>query len=85
MEAEVIKIPTAFRLNKALVNRLKEEAKKANRSLNNYVECILMDSIYTEPNEETIEAIREAQSGKYAGTIDMTSYDTFMKSVNDIE
>lgn len=36
----------AFRLNENLVSRLKEEAKKENRSLSNYVECILMDSIY---------------------------------------
>ena len=83
MEAEAIKIPTAFRLNKELVIRLKEEARKANRSLNNYVECILMDSVYTEPNEVTIEAIREAQAGKYAGIIDTSSVEAFGKSLGE--
>jgi HicB family. len=85
METRVVRQPTAFRLNKELLSRLKEEAKKANRSLNNYVECILMDSIYNEPNEETIEAIKEAQTGKYAGVLDMTNFDSFMKSIDDIE
>ena len=81
METRGVRQPTAFRLNKELLSRLKEEAKKANRSLNNYVECILMDSLYNEPNEETIEAIKEAQSGKYAGVIDTSSVEAFWKSV----
>jgi predicted DNA-binding protein len=81
MGATAIKKTTAFRLNENLVNRLKEEAKKVNRSLNNYVECILMDSVYNEPNEETIEAIEEARSGKFAGTIDTSSVDAFWKSL----
>jgi predicted DNA-binding protein len=85
MEARTIRKPTAFRLNEELVSRLKEKAKKTNRSLNNYVECILMDSVYNEPNEDTLEAIREARAGKHAGTIDMTNFDTFRKSINDIE
>lgn len=87
MKAEVLiqKKQTAFRLNVKLLDRLKEEAKKANRSLNNYVECILLDSVYNEPNEDTIEAINEARAGKYAGTIDVSSFDAFMKSINDIE
>ncbi|EJW89995.1 hypothetical protein EVA_21898 [gut metagenome] len=41
--------------------------------------------IYTEPNEETKEAIAEARSGKSAGTLDMVSFETFMKSLNEIE
>jgi len=81
MEARAIKKQTAFRLNENLLNRLKEEAKKANRSLSNYVECILMDSVYNEPNETTIEAIKEAQEGNYAGTIDTSSTEAFWKSV----
>ncbi len=46
METKTVKKQMAFRLNENLVSRLKEEAKKENRSLSNYVECILMDSIY---------------------------------------
>jgi hypothetical protein len=85
MEARTIKKPTAFRLDESLIDKLKAEAKKANRSLNNYVECILMDSVYNKPNEDTLEAIAEARAGKYAGKLDMKSFDSFMKSVNEIE
>jgi hypothetical protein len=60
---------------------LKEEAKKANRSLSNYVECILMDSVYTEPNEETITAIEEAKRGEYAGIVDTSSVEAMIKSM----
>lgn len=44
-----------------------------------------MDAVYSEPNEETIAAIEEARSGKYAGTIDASSFEAFMKSLNEIE
>lgn len=84
METKTVKKPTAFRLDEILLDKLKTEAKKANRSLNNYVECILMDSIYNEPNDYTLEAISEARVGKHAGKLDMSNFDTFMKSVNDI-
>lgn len=52
----------AFRLNENLVNKLKEEAKKENRSLSNYVECILMDSVY---NNQDIEILEEAPEDFY--------------------
>lgn len=44
-----------------------------------------MDAMYSEPNEETVAAINEARSGKYSGTIDTTDFDSFMKSINEIE
>lgn len=84
MEA-VIRKQTSFRLREDLLQVLQEQAKKANRSLNNFVESTLMDAVYSEPNEETIAAIEEARSGKYAGTIDASSFEAFMKSLNEIE
>ena len=84
MEA-VIRKQTSFRLREDLLQILQEQAKKANRSLNNFVESTLMDAVYSEPNEETIAAIEEARSGKYAGTIDASSVEAFMKSVIEIE
>ena len=80
-----IKKQTAFRLDSDLLDALKSAAKREHRSLNNYVECILRDVIYTEPNEETKEAIAEARSGKSAGTLDMGNFETFMKSLDEIE
>ena len=84
MEA-VIRKQTSFRLREDLLQILQEQAKKANRSLNNFVESTLMDAVYSEPNEETIAAIEEARSGKYAGTIDASSFEAFMKSLIEIE
>ena len=80
-----IKKQTAFRFDSDLLEDLKSAAKREHRSLNNFVECILRDVIYTELNEETKEAIAEARSGKSAGTLDMGSFETFMKSLNEIE
>ena len=84
MEATVKK-QTAFRFDSELLDLLKSAAKREHRSLHNYVECLLREAMYREPNEETKMAIEEARSGKYAGTIDMSSFDSFVKSVNDIE
>lgn len=81
----VIRKQTSFRLREDLLQVLQEHAKKANRSLNNFVESTLMDAMYPSPNEETVAAINEARSGKYSGTIDTTDFDSFMKSINEIE
>jgi len=80
----VIRKQTSFRLREDLLQVLQEHAKKANRSLNNFVESTLMDAMYSEPNKETVPAINEARSGKYSGTIDTTDFDSFMKSINEI-
>ena len=79
MEA-VIRKQTSFRLREDLLKVLQEEARKANRSLNNFVESTLMDAMYSQPNEETIAAINEARTGKFAGTIDTSSMEAFIKS-----
>ena len=50
----------SFRLPVDLIERLKLLAKRQNRSLNNYVETLLLDAAYLEPNAETIEAMKEA-------------------------
>ena len=81
MKTEAIKKQTAFRINANLLDILKEKAKKTNRSLSNYVECILMESVYNEPNETTLKAIKEAREGKSAGIVDVSSVDAFFKSL----
>ena len=58
------KTTTSFRLDSQLLERLRALARRNNRSLNNYVETVLFDVAYHEPNEETIEAINEVRSGK---------------------
>ena len=72
------KIQTAFRFDSELLRRLKIKAKQENRSLNNYVETVLMDIVYDEPNEETVKAIKEAQSGKEQERLDLGKFDEYV-------
>ena len=73
--------PTMFRLKTDLIDRLKIAAKRENRSLNNYVESVLMDVVYHEPNAKTKLAIEEAKRGEYAGEIDLSSIESMVKSI----
>ncbi len=73
--------PTMFRLRTDLVDRLRIAAKSENRSLNNYVESVLMDVVYHHPNAETRAAIAEAARGESAGTIDAGSIESMIKSI----
>ncbi len=73
---------TMFRLNVDLLDRLKELARREHRSLNNYVECVLLDVAYNEPNETTIAAINEARSGALRNTapVDTSSVEAMLNS-----
>ena len=64
METTIVRRPASFRLRADLLEGLKHNAARANRSLNNYVESVLLDVVYNEPNEETKEAIVEAMNRK---------------------
>lgn len=72
---------TMFRLREELLERLKQLAAKDNRSLNNYVETILMDVAYNTPNEMTVAAMKEAEDESTLTHVDMDSYDSFIKSL----
>ena len=56
--------PTSFRLRTDLIERLKRNATSQNRTLNNYVESLLLDVVYHEPNDVTRAAIEEAMNRK---------------------
>jgi len=66
-----------------LIKRLKQLAKRQNRSLNNYIETLLLDAAYHEPNETTIAAMKEASSGKLRNTqaLDLSSVEAMEKSM----
>ena len=66
-----------------MLERLKIEARKENRSLNNYVESVLLDAVYREPNEETLAAMKEAKEGKDLTKVDTSSLESFLKSLNE--
>jgi hypothetical protein len=84
MKIEAInrKKQTAFRLNEQLLDRLKKEAKKENRSLSNYVECILYESLERNPNVVTRKAMKEAEGDHKLGKLNLTSLEDFTKSLD---
>ena len=58
MESAISRTQTAFRLSNELLKRLKIEARKQNRSLNTFVESVLMDVVYRTPNAKTMAAVK---------------------------
>jgi hypothetical protein len=64
MATTVVRKPASFRLRADLIEKLKRNATRENRTLNNYVESVLLDVVCHEPNEETKAAIEEVMSGK---------------------
>ena len=71
---------TAFRLDGDLLERLRVKARRENRSLNNYVERILMSVAYDEPNEITIAAMKESMTGK-GEELDLSKWDEYIASL----
>jgi len=63
METTIRRKQTSFRLRTDLLEEMKNAAKKENRTLNNYLESLLLNYFYNEPNEVTKAAIEEAMSG----------------------
>ena len=73
----------SFRLSVALIERLKLLARRQNRSLNNYVETVLLDATYHEPNATTLAAMKEAESDAMdcVSPLDMSSIEAMEKSM----
>lgn len=83
MDIALTKKNQSFRLSVELIDRLKHMAKRQNRSLNNFVETLLLDAAYNEPNTETLAAMKEAQSGalRTAPALDLSSIEAMEKSM----
>ena len=81
MDIAIQKKAQSFRLPVDLIERLKQMARKQNRSLNKFVECALLDLAYSEPNTETRAAIDEAKAGRLQGPLDVSSVDAMYKSM----
>lgn len=82
MDVAINRKSAMFRLRVELLDRLKLLAARDNRSLNNFVETILMDVAYNTPNEVTLTAMKEAQDEANLSDVDMTSYDSFLRSLD---
>lgn len=64
MATTIIRKPASFRLRADLLEGLKRNAARENRTLNNYVESVLLRVAFEEPNEMTKAAIKEVLSGQ---------------------
>lgn len=82
MELAINRKSTMFRLREELIDRLKQLAARDNRSLNNYVETILMEVAYNTPNATTRAAMAEAQNDESLTTVNMDSYESFLQSLD---
>lgn len=81
MEAVVGRKQTSFRLREDLLRKMQLEARKENRSLNNFVESKLMDLMYSQPNETTLSAMKEAESGAELETLELDNFKDYVKSL----
>ena len=72
---------TAFRLSTNLLNKLREAAERENRSLNNYVESVLMDAVFSNPNKLTLAAMKEARENRDLETLDVNNLDSLIASL----
>ena len=81
MGSAISRTQTAFRLSNELLKRLKIEARKQNRSLNNFVESVLMDAVYRTPNARTIAALNEARENDNLETINLDNLEGFIESL----
>ena len=72
---------TAFRLSTSLLSKLREAANRENRSLNNYVESVLMDAVSSNPNKLTLAAIKEAREKRDLETLDVKNLESVINSL----
>jgi plasmid stability protein len=81
MDTAKTRTQTSFRLNDDLIKKLRIEAKKHNRSLNNLVESILMAFVAHKPNETTLAAMHEVETSGNLETLDMNDFRSFVDSL----
>ena len=84
--ANIGKSHMGFRFRNDLVGVIREQAKRENRSINNFMENLLIRHFSVGekvPNATTIAAIEEARAGKSAGRVDTSSLEAFIKSCEE--
>ncbi len=69
----------AFRFDSDLIELVKEKAKAQRRSLNNYIEVLMLRDVGNIPNKETKKAIADAMEGKNLEEIE--DIDAFMDAI----
>ena len=81
MDIAIERKQTAFRLSWDLLKKLEEAERRENRSLNNYVESVLMDVTYNNPNKLTIKAMKDAKENHGLETLSSESLETLIESL----
>lgn len=79
--AAIVRKQTSFRLSEDLLGRLREEAARHNRSLNNLVESVLLAFVAERPNKTTLAAMKEAENSDNLETLDLADFRSFVKSL----
>ncbi len=69
----------SFRFDEDLISLVKEKAKAQKRSLNNYLEVLMIKDVGNIPNAETKKAIAEVMEGKNLEEI--KDVDSFMDAL----
>ncbi len=81
MDLTIERKQTAFRLSSDLLAKLREAARRENRSLNNYVESVLMEVVYNNPNNLTLKAMKEAKENRELETLKSDNLETLIDSL----
>ena len=68
------KVQTAFRFDAELLELIKEKAKAQRRSLNNYLEILMLRDVGNIPNAITKQAMKEANEGDLEEIEDLDSW-----------
>ncbi len=68
------KVQTAFRFDAELLDLIREKALAQRRSLNNYLEILMLRDVGNIPNAETKKAIQEARDGNVEAIDDLDSW-----------
>lgn len=73
---------TTIRLPEYMLIDLGMEARRQGISVSRLLEIITEEQMYR-PNADTLAAIEETRSGKYAGEVDTSSFEAFLKSFDE--
>ena len=82
--ANIEKSHMGFRFRNDLANLIRAEARKENRSLNNYMENLLVQYFSANrkiPNATTLAAMREVESDKELDTLDLDNFEEYIASL----
>ncbi len=74
---------TTVRLPDYMLVDLNVEARRQGISVSRLLENIMEERLYQQPNAETLAAIEEAKSGVEMEEVDLSSFENFIKSMEE--